>query len=79
MSIVELLSMTETELVDSRVGGATGVGIVSSAAVSAAGALRSPAAVTHGFRCWFAVAIMFVAVSVAIAVPLVGRDAEAAR
>jgi hypothetical protein len=71
--------MTETEFVDSQAGGATGAAIVSSAAVSAAGALRSPAARTHGFRSWYAVAIMFVAVSLTIAIPLLGRHADAAR
>jgi hypothetical protein len=71
--------MTETEFVDSQVGGATGVAIVSSATVSAAGALRSPAALTHGFRSGFAVAIVFVAVSLTIAIPVLGRHAVPAR
>ena len=81
MSFVELRlrSMTETEFVDSQVGGAIGVAIVSSAAVSAAGELGLPAALTHGFRSGFAAAITFDAVALTIAIALVGRHAAAAR
>ena len=76
---VKLRSMTETEFVDSQAGGATGVAIVLSAAVSAVDELGLPAALTHGFRCGFAVAITFDAVALTSAIPLVGRHAEAAR
>jgi hypothetical protein len=62
-----------------QIGGAIGVAIVSSAAISAAGALRSPAALTHGFRSGFAAAITFAAVGLTIAIALLGRHAEAAR
>jgi hypothetical protein len=75
VSIVELRlrSMTETRCVDFQVGGAIGVAIVPSAAVSRAGALGSPAGLTHGFRSGFALAIPFVAVGLTIAIPLLAN------
>ena len=56
-----------------QIGGAIGVAVVSTVAVSAARALGSPAALTHGFRSGFAAAIAFAAVGLVMVTSLVGR------
>ena len=62
-----------------QIGGAVGVAVVSTVAVSAAGALHSPAALTHGFRSGFAAAIAFAAVGLTVAMTLLGRPARRSR
>jgi MFS family permease len=53
-----------------QIGGAIGVAIVTTVAVSATGALDSAAAFTHGFRSGFAAAIAFAAVGLVVALVL---------
>jgi len=62
-----------------QIGGAIGVAIVTSAAVSATGVLRSPAALTHGFRSGFAAATVFAAAGLTAAIVLLRRSGGGGR